>query len=374
MNEANQATGPAVPDPRPGLRQAEPYASPQRPVPVRLNTNECPYPLPPGFLDDLDRRLQAANLNRYPDWEATALRTALAERAGWPVDGLVVANGSNELIQQLLLAHGGPGRRAVVFEPTYPIYSRVAWVTHTEVVPVEVEAPFAITPAHVEEAAAARPNVVFVCSPNNPTANAQGPEVVEHLAGLGALVVVDEAYIEFGGKSAAAIARTHPNVVVLRTFSKAFALAGARLGYGLVDPQVAEDIKRVRLPYHVSALTQAAGQAALTQADEAMEILDTLRRQRDRLFDALSSLNGVDPFPSDANFVLFRSELPPADVWYALLDRGVLVRDLSMVVPGCLRVSAGTPEEVDAFLAALEDVLATARPTGHGDPARGESW
>jgi histidinol-phosphate aminotransferase len=247
-------------------------------------------------------------------------------------------------------------------------------VAHTEVVPVEVEPPFAITPAHVEAAAAARPHVVFVCSPNNPTGNAQGPEVVEHLAGLEALVVVDEAYVEFGGKSAVTVARTHQNVAVLRTFSKAFALAGARLGYGLVAPEVAEDIKRVRLPYHVSTLTQAAGLAALAHADEAMEILDALRRQRDRIFDALSALPGVDPFPSDSNFVLFRTELPPSDVWYALLDRGVLVRDLSMVVPGCLRVSAGTPEEVDAFLAGLEEVLRTTKPSGHGDPPGGESW
>ena len=366
---------PAIKGPRPGLRQAEPYRSPQRPVEVRLNTNECPYPLPDGFVRDLQATVAAASLNRYPDWEATELRTMLAERTGWSVNGMVLANGSNEIIQQLVLAYGGPGRRAVTFEPTYPLYSRLAWVGYTEVVHVPVEAPFAITADHVEQAIAADPDVVFVCSPNNPTGNAQPPEVMEALAASGTLVVVDEAYIEFGGKSSAAVAEQHPNVAVLRTFSKAFALAGARLGYGLVSEEVAGDIKRVRLPYHVSSLTQAAGLAALRHAHEAMEILDAVRHQRDRLFESLSSMPGLEVFPSDANFVLFRTPLPPARVWEALVDRGVLIRDLSMVVPGSLRVTAGTPEEVDRFLAAFEEVLRTVEPeSGAGGADATESW
>ena len=346
--------------PRPGLRAAEPYRSPQRPVPVRLNTNESPYPLPAGFADDLWASLSAASLNRYPDWEATELRTLLAERSGWPLDGLVVGNGSNEILQQLVLAYGGPGRRAVTFEPTYPLYTRLSWVGHTEVVHVAVEPPFSISAAHVEEAVAADPDVVFVCSPNNPTGNAQPVEVVEQLAASGALVVVDEAYVEFGGESALAVASSVPNVAVLRTFSKAFALAGARLGYGLVSPEVASDIRRVRLPYHVSSLTQAAGLAAVRHADEAMAILDAVRHERDRLFESLSAVPGMEVFPSDANFVLFRTPFEPAAVWQGMLDRGVLIRDLSMVVPGGLRVTAGTPEEVDRFLEAFAEVLGEA--------------
>jgi histidinol-phosphate aminotransferase len=358
--------------PRPGLRQEEPYRSPQRPVPIRLNTNECPYPLPEGFVRDLHATLEGLSLNRYPDWEAVELRTLLAERTGWPVDGLILANGSNEIIQQLLLGYGGPGRRAVTFEPTYPLYSRLSWVAHTEITHVPVEPPFVITPAHVERALAADPHVVFVCSPNNPTGNAQAVEVVEDLAVSGALVVVDEAYVEFGGKTSAVLGLE--NVAVLRTFSKAFALAGARLGYGLVSPEVAGDVRRVRLPYHVSSLTQAAGQAALRHADEAMEILDAIRHQRDRIFDELTMRPDVEAFPSDANFVLFRGEFEPGRVWEALLERGVLIRDLSMVVPGCLRVTAGTPEETAAFLDALDAVLGTAAPgpSHAADPS--ESW
>jgi len=343
--------------PRPGLRQEEPYASPQRPVPIRLNTNECPYPLPEGFARDLQETVGRLSLNRYPDWEAVELRGLLAERTGWPLDGLILANGLNDLLQQLLLAYGGPGRRAVTFEPTYPVYSRVAWVTHTDLTHIPLEPPFLITADHVDRAVAADPHVVFICSPNNPTGNTQPVEVVEQLAASGALVVVDEAYIEFGGKSAAVDPGVE-HVASLRTFSKAFALAGARLGYGLVSPAVASDVKRVRLPYHVSALTQAAGLAALRHVDEAMEILDAIRHQRDRIFETLSAIDGMEVFPSDANFVLFRGAFEPARVWNMLLDHGVLVRDLSMVVPGCLRVTAGTPEETTAFLDALEAVLA----------------
>jgi len=360
--------------PRPGLRQKEPYRSPQRPVPIRLNTNESPYPPPPRFARELSRILQRWPLNRYPDWEATELRSALAERTGWPVEGVVVANGSNEIIHQLVLAYGGPGRRAAVFEPTYPLYTRLAWVGYTEVAHVRVEPPFEITAEHVEQALRAKPHVVFVCSPNNPTGNAQGADVVDRLADANALVVVDEAYIEFGGKSAQEVAAREPNVAILRTFSKAFSMAGARLGYGLVAPEVHTDIRQVRLPYHVGTLTQAAGLAALATADEGMEILDQIRRQRDRLFEGLSETPGVEAFPSDANFVLFLPPRPAEHVWQALVERGVLVRNLSMVVPGCLRVSAGTPDETSAFLGALADVL---EQPGRADPAgtsEGESW
>jgi histidinol-phosphate aminotransferase len=183
-------------------------------------------------------------------------------------------------------------------------------------------------------------------------------EVTEELASLDdALVIVDEAYIEFGGKSAADLVRSRPNVVVVRTFSKAFALAGARIGYCIASPEVVEDLGRVRLPYHVSALTQAAGLTALDRADEALAILDKVRLERDRILRAFDAMDGVVAYPSDANFVLFRSSRDATDVWQALVDRGVLVRNLSNVVPGSLRVTAGAPDEVDGFLEALTEVL-----------------
>jgi len=347
------------PEPRPGVRDVEPYLSPQPPVAVRLNTNECPVPLPEGFSEDLARAVRDLPLNRYPDGQMTRLREDLAAHVGHPVDGTWAANGSNEIITELLLAYGGPGRTAVVFEPTYLLHSRLASLTSTQLVSLRLAEPFVITDRAIGEAAAADPAVVFVCSPNNPTGNAQPIEATRALAEtVDALVIVDEAYIEFGGESAVKLTAHHPNIAVVRTFSKAFALAGARLGYVLTDHKVVEDLERVRLPYHLSSLAQAAGIAALHHAEDAQAIIAGIRTQRDRILRELAAIDGVTVFPSDANFVLFVPTRPAGDVWQALLDRGALVRDLSTVVPNALRVTAGTEAEIDLFLAALQEVLA----------------
>jgi histidinol-phosphate aminotransferase len=267
-----------------------------------------------------------------------------------------VANGSNEILVQLLQAYGGPGRRVVVFEPTYALHSRLAWVTSSPVHAVRIEEPWVLSAPEIAEAFADEPDVVFVCSPNNPTGNAQPLDVIELAANGTALVIVDEAYVEFGGESAASLVGRYRNLAVVRTFSKAFALAGARIGYCLTSSDVVDDLRRVRLPYHVSALTQAAGLVAIDHRDEALAILDRVRAERDRILQALPRM-GVEAFPSDANFVLFRPPGSAVDVWGGLLDRGVLVRDFTSLVTGCLRVTAGTPEEVDLFLSALEEVL-----------------
>jgi histidinol-phosphate aminotransferase len=343
------------------VRDVEPYVSPHPPVAVRLNTNECPVPLPEDFSEDLARTVRDLPLNRYPDGQMTRLREDLAAHVGHPLDGTWAANGSNEILTELLLAYGGPGRTAVVFEPTYLLHSRLSTLTSTHLVSLRLVEPFTIGDGAIGEAAAAHPDVVFVCSPNNPTGNAQPIEATRALAeAVDALVIVDEAYIEFGGESALKLVADHPNVVVTRTLSKAFALAGARIGYCLAAPEVVRDLQRVRLPYHMSALTQAAGIAALRHAGEAAAMLGAIRAQRDRIFDRLSALPGVTAYPSDANFVLFT---PPAtrdaaEVWQALLDRGVLIRDLTSVVPHALRVTAGTEDETTQFLDALTEVLA----------------
>ncbi|MEW6059660.1 MAG: histidinol-phosphate transaminase [Actinomycetota bacterium] len=344
-------------EPRPGLRNLEPYQVPQLSVPVRLNTNESPYPLPQAFREELAAAVLNLSLNRYPDREATGLREALAEHAGHPVEGTWAANGSNEIIQQLLLAYGGPGRRVAVFEPTYVLHERLSWIAHSDVVRIELDRPWLVSGGDATRAAESDPRVVFVCSPNNPTGNAQPIEVIEELAATTeALVIVDHAYVEFGGETALPLVARHPNLAVVRTFSKAFALAGARIGYCLAAPEVIDDMRRVRLPYHLSALTQAAGAAALRHADEASAILGEIRTQRDRILRELRAM-GTEAFDSDANFVLFRPPRPAAAVWSGLVDRGVLVRDLTTIVPECLRVTAGTPAEIDRFLEALEEVL-----------------
>lgn len=348
-----------TPTPRPGLRDVAPYVSPQLTVTARLNTNECPHPLPEGFAEELADEVSSLPLNRYPDGQMTRLREELAASVGHAVAGTWAANGSNEILTQLLQAYGGTGRRATVFEPTYLLHSRIAWLTQTDVVSLTLDEGFSLSEESVSAAVDAGPNVVFVCSPNNPTGNAQPVEAVASLAGrTDALVIVDEAYVEFGGSTCLPLVADHPNVVVTRTMSKAFALAGARIGYALASPDVVEDLQRVRLPYHLSAITQAAGVAALRHTKEAMAILGAIRDERDRILTALRAMPDVTAYPSDANFVLFVPPKPADEVWQGLVDRGVLIRDLSSVVPNALRVTAGSTDEVDLFLSALEEVLA----------------
>ena len=345
-------------NPRPGLREVGPYDSPQLEVAARLNTNECPVPLPRGFSDDLAAAVRELPLNRYPDGQMLALREALAHRTGHAVEGVWTANGSNEILAQLLMAYGGAGRRAALFEPTYLLHRRLCWLTQTEIVDRRMDPPFEIGDADVAWAAGSGADVSFVCSPNNPTGNIQPLGAIRSLAvATDGLVIVDEAYVEFGGETALPLVAEHPNVAVVRTFSKAFALAGARIGYALASPEVVEDLQRVRLPYHLSALTQAAGLTALRHEDEAAAGLDAIRIERDRIVRALSEIEGATVFPSQANFVLFQPPGDAKELWQGLLDRGVVVRDLTDVVPNGLRVTAGTTHEIDLFLKALEEVL-----------------
>ena len=349
-------------EPRPGLRDVAPYVSPQLEVVARLNTNECPHPLPEGFADELAEAVRDLPLHRYPDGQMRRLREDLAEAHGHSFEGTWAANGSNEVLTQLLQAYGGPGRRALVFEPTYLLHPRISWLTHTELEVRRLPDRFHLTLDDVDTAAQVPTDIVFVCSPNNPTGNAQPREVVAELADRlsSRLIVVDEAYGEFSPEtSALPLVTSHPNVAVVRTFSKAFAMAGARIGYVLAASSVVDDLQRVRLPYHLSALAQTAGIVALRHRAEAEAILMAIAEQRDRIIAELRATPGVTSFPSDANFVLFVPPGDAAEVWQELLDRGVLVRDMTAVVPNTLRVTAGAEHEVDLFLKALKEVLGT---------------
>lgn len=345
---------------RPDLRSLSAYLAPQLEASVRLNTNECPYPPPDGFALDLAEAAARIPYHRYPDRDATALRKGLAELTGHPVEGVWAANGSNEVIQHLCLAYGGPGRAAMLFEPTYSLHRLIPRMVGTEVVEARLGDGFLLDDRAVKSVAARRPSIVFVCSPNNPTGNAQPADLVAPLCEAAeGLVIVDEAYGEFGGETAQRLIGEHENLVVVRTFSKAFSMAAVRLGYALAPPDIVEDLAKVRLPYHLSSLTQAAGEAALRHVEAARALLKRIREQRDRLLRELGEVDGVEAFPSDANFVLFRTGTEAGVLWRALLDRGVLVRDVS-AYPGlerCLRVTAGTPEETGAFLEALPPAL-----------------
>jgi histidinol-phosphate aminotransferase len=348
---------------RPELRGRRPYGAPQLDVPVRLNTNENSYPPPPEVVEAIAKALgeELAGLNRYPDREAVALRADLAAYLGHrlTVEQVWAANGSNEIQQELLQAFGGPGRTALGFTPGYSMHPLLAAGTGTTWVEARRSADFDLRPA--DAAAQVRehqPHLVFLCSPNNPTGTALDPAVTEAvLATAPGLVVVDEAYAEFarpGTRSALALLPDHPRLVVTRTMSKAFGFAGGRLGYLAAAPGIVEAVQLVRLPYHLSSLTQAAARAALAHAGVLLATVDRIKQQRDRIVATLRE-RGLPVADSDANFVLFGVGGDQRAVWQGLLDRGVLVRDVG--IPGWLRVTAGTPEETDAFLAALAAVM-----------------
>ncbi|MGA4730130.1 histidinol-phosphate transaminase [Micromonospora taraxaci] len=347
---------------RDDLRGLSPYGAPQLDVPVRLNTNENSYPVPEPVVEAIGKALAAElrELNRYPDRDAVALRADLAEYLGHglTVEQVWAANGSNEIQQQLLQAFGGPGRSALGFVPAYSMHPLLALGTGTRWVPAERGVDFGLT---VEEAVAQvrehQPDVVFLCSPNNPTGTALDPAVIAAvLDAAPGVVVVDEAYAEFarpGTVSALAVLPGHPRLVVSRTMSKAFGFAGGRLGYLAADPAVVQAVQLVRLPYHLSSLTQAAARAAVTHRDALLGTVSAIMAQRDRIVATLRE-RGLRVADSDANFVLFQVGGDQIIVWKALLAQGVLVRDVGL--PGWLRVTAGTAAETDAFLTAMETV------------------
>jgi histidinol-phosphate aminotransferase len=349
---------------RPELRGAKPYGAPQLDVPVALNVNENPYPPSDAVVDDIAKAVAdaARTLNRYPDREALALRTALAGYLGEGLrpEQVWVANGSNEIMQQVLQAFAGHGRTALSFAPTYSMYPEYARNTETSWVTAPRREDFTIDPAQaVAEIARAEPAVVLLASPNNPTGTALPLDVVDAVCSAApGIVVVDEAYAEFrreGTPSALSLLPTHPHLAVTRTMSKAFALAGARVGYLAADPAVVDALRIVRLPYHLSAVTQATAVAAVTHADELLGRVAELRAERDRTVDWLRE-QGMQVADSDANFVLFGRFADRHAVWQGLLDRGVLIRETGP--DGWLRVSVGTTTEMTAFKTALTAALA----------------
>ncbi|GAA4226523.1 histidinol-phosphate aminotransferase [Streptosporangium album] len=348
---------------RDDLRGRSPYGAPQIDVPVRLNTNENPYGPSASLVTDLAEAVRhgAAGLNRYPDRDAVALR---GELAGYLGHGLTVeqvwaANGSNEVLQQILQAFGGYGRSALGFEPSYSMHPIITTAASTEWISGAREEDFGIDP---DKAVAAigehRPDVVFLTSPNNPTGTALDPAVIARIvAAAPGMVVVDEAYFEFartGTPSALTLLPENPRLIVTRTMSKAFAMAGTRLGYLAAHPAVIEALLLVRLPYHLSTLTQTAARVALAHRAELLGTVDALRAERDATVEWLRG-RGLEVADSDANFVLFGRFEDRHAVWRGVLERGVLIREVGP--PGWLRVSIGTSEEMAAFRAALEETL-----------------
>ncbi|MDV6280008.1 histidinol-phosphate transaminase [Rhodococcus jostii] len=360
---------------RENLRGKSAYGAPQLTVPVQLNTNENPHPPTKALVDDVAESVREAarGLHRYPDRDAVALRTDLAaylvRQTGVPVtvDNVWAANGSNEILQQLLQAFGGPGRSAMGFVPSYSMHPIIADGTETEWLPIFRRADFALD---VDAATAAiterRPDVVFVTSPNNPTGHSVGiAELRRVLDAAPGIVIVDEAYAEFSdAPSALTLIDEYPSkLVVSRTMSKAFAFAGGRLGYLAAAPAFIEALLLVRLPYHLSVVTQAAARAALRHANETLASVHALATERVRVSKALEDA-GFSVIPSDANFILFGEFTDSAHAWQAYLDRGVLIRDVG--IPGYLRATVGLASENDAFIVASDEIAAT-ELTSSGD-------
>lgn len=354
---------------RPELRGLSPYGAPQLDVPVLLNTNENPFP--PG--PDVQRAIieavaqQLPDIDRYPDRDAVALRTALAgylmRTTGVTLEPeqLWAANGSNEVLQQLLQLFGGPDQPALGFSPTYSMHSIIARGTHTPYLDVPRRSDFGIDiPAALAAIAGHDPGVVFICSPNNPTGTCTSLDDIAEIydgtvACSRAVIVVDEAYAEFSSApSAVTLLAQRPRLIVTRTMSKAFAFAGGRLGYLAASPHIVRAVQLVRLPYHLSAITQAAAQAALAHESELAAAVTKLAEQRDRIVRTLTDL-GCEVVPSEANFVLFSTPTDQSLVWQELLNAGVLVRDVGLA--GWLRVTAGTESQTTTFLTALTRIV-----------------
>lgn len=354
---------------RDNLRGKSPYGAPQLQVPVRLNTNENPHPPTPALIEDVTASVRdaAAGLHRYPDRDAVELRSDLAayltSATGFPLttENLWAANGSNEILQQLLQAFGGPGRSAIGFVPSYSMHPIISDGTQTEWLQATRADDFSLD---VEAAVAAiedrRPDVVFVTSPNNPSGQSVPLEDLRRLldAMPGGILILDEAYGEFSSQpSAVALLAEYPTkLVVSRTMSKAFAFAGGRLGYLAAAPAVVDALLLVRLPYHLSVLTQAAARAALRHADDTLGSVATLAAERDRVTAELSRL-GYRVIPSDANFVLFGEFADAPATWRRYLDAGVLIRDVG--IPGYLRTTIGLADENNAFLTASAELAKT---------------
>ncbi len=343
----------------------QPYGAPQDAVRVSLNVNENTHPIPENVAIDIVQSLARAvtGVNRYPDREFTELRGALAGYLGY---GLVAeqvwaANGSNEVLQQVLQAFAGPGRSLLSFTPTYSMYPLLAAGTDTAWIGVERPADYALTPEAVVAALREhRPDVAILCGPNNPTGTTLDREViVAAYDAFDGMLVIDEAYQEFDTEreSAVALLPGRHRLIVSRTMSKAFAFAGVRLGYLAADPAVIDALRLVRLPYHLSALTQAAATAAIRHADAMLATVADISAQRDRLAGALTEL-GYTVHPSGANFLLVGGFADPEATFEELRAQGILIRNLS--IPGHLRITAGTAAETGAVI----DAIAALGPGG----------
>jgi histidinol-phosphate aminotransferase len=354
---------------KPQVRKLQPYSLRAERAPVKLNQNENPWDIPLEVKQETFRRLQDRAWSRYPDFVPSRLTRRLGEFSGWMPDGILVGNGSNELIQALLMVTVGEGKHVLIDEPTFALYRQIATVLGGEVVSVR------LTPELTYDTSALRlgvestdPDVIVICSPNNPTGCViEQADLVSLLEASRGLVVVDEAYFEFSGQTAIHLLNRHSNLIVLRTFSKAMAMAALRVGYLLASPELVREVSKALLPYNLNAYSQTAAEVAIEMYQSKLAPLVRLvSAERDRLYVELRRITGLDPVPSRANFMVVRSQIEPRRVYEELLQRDILIRDVSSypMLQDYFRISVGTPEENDLLLGALREIFTGAKSTG----------
>lgn len=344
---------------KPVVRALRAYSlSPHR-ASVKLNQNENPWDAPAWIKEEALRRFSAREWSRYPDFIPVSLQEKLAAFAGWKPDGIIAGNGSNELIQALLMVTVEPGKRVLISEPTFALYRQIATVLGGEVESVPLTSALQYdTTALLEAVKKLQPDVTIICSPNNPTGCLLPKEDLRALlrAARG-LVVIDEAYHEFSQQTAVPVLNDHDNLIVLRTFSKAMALAALRVGYLLAEPDLAREIRKAVLPYNLNAFSQIAAEVAVERyKSDLLPIVEEIIAERERLRDGLSSMGGFIPVDSKANFMVVRSGKDPKRIFSDLLAQDILIRDVSSypMLVNYFRVSVGTPDENDRLLNALK--------------------
>jgi histidinol-phosphate aminotransferase len=348
-----------MPEIRDDLKGMQPYVVNEKRYTVELDSNESPWNLPDEVIEDIRGAMAGIEFNRYPDNSCAWLKQGLADSYAILPDQIVFGNGSNEVIMNLLLAYGGPGRAAMLFTPTYSMHAVQARITMTDVVEQPLTDVFELDLKSALAAIAEhRPSIVFINSPNNPTGNVVAIDAIERICVAGPhLVVVDEAYGEFSGTTCLPLIKKHGNLAIVRTFSKAYRMAAGRIGYCLADENIIRAIEIVKMPYNLNALSQAAAGLIWNKRGIVLKAVGEITAERDRVFAAMRALPGVDPYPSGANFILFKTEKDANGVFKRLLDKQVIIRNFSSKksLNNCLRVTIGAPQENDAFLEALKE-------------------
>jgi histidinol-phosphate aminotransferase len=343
------------------VRELSPYTLKRAEARIKLNQNENPWDASLRIKEEALRRLEERRWSRYPDFVPERLHQRLAEHSGWVPDGIIAGNGSNELIQALLMVTVGEGKRVLISEPTFALYRQISTVLGAEVISAPLNSDLGFDLHSLKsEVESSKPDVVVICSPNNPTGCVMSrSDLVSVLKATDGLVVVDEAYFEFSDQTAVPLLEQHRNLIVLRTFSKAMGMAALRVGYLLSSPELVREISKGVLPYNLNVFSQTAAEVAIQMYQtELKPLISRICLDRDRLCAELTRIPGLTPIPSRANFMLVRSDIPPTQIFTELLRRDILIRDVSAYpqLQNCFRFSVGTPEENDLLISALREI------------------